>query len=518
MAQDRKVFVGGVPQDLNQDDLYAIFCEYAGVKKAWLQKCRNADDGGGGTPNAATQNHRGFGFVIFHEACAIDELLAGGSSRFVVLRNGAKLEVKRALSSNKMGAAAQGEAAAANTAGSQAATATVGARSQETVQPAQPPPPLQSGRNQQQQQLPVGGRWPGTGQQQLLAQWPSAGGANNGDVLRQLSLMQPPANSPTFGNSTTQASKPLSTEPLPALQSAVAYPSQTQQAFTGHNGAEPLSLLMSSHTRPASTEETLQCPVQAQQPQQQQTAHPQNSERQVLLRDAMMRFYYEHTRPDSPTSHDFVDFICSIYEGREGELDSVLRQKYGEGLQIPAVTGHLLPWSDTAIESLRLQGGTCATHPTTGVAAIKATEEGSPVPLSTRLPTVGGTAVNFEPLYVPTPTSVVAEPWASQTVPEALPLSTPGGTWPANNGMNVEASGRWGSTGDNPQDDAENQTQETEGPDFSWVDQIVGDDGLEVGQDVSRIRLDATTECQAAKKMTGRGAGVAALRRVRAAR
>ena len=33
-----QVFVGGVPQDLNQDDLYAIFSEYAGVKKAWLQK------------------------------------------------------------------------------------------------------------------------------------------------------------------------------------------------------------------------------------------------------------------------------------------------------------------------------------------------------------------------------------------------------------------------------------------------------------------------------------------------
>ncbi len=30
--------MGGVPQDLNQDDLYAIFSEYAGVKKAWLQK------------------------------------------------------------------------------------------------------------------------------------------------------------------------------------------------------------------------------------------------------------------------------------------------------------------------------------------------------------------------------------------------------------------------------------------------------------------------------------------------
>eukprot|EP00411_Alexandrium_monilatum_P052253 CAMPEP_0175438668 /NCGR_PEP_ID=MMETSP0095-20121207/56143_1 /TAXON_ID=311494 /ORGANISM="Alexandrium monilatum, Strain CCMP3105" /LENGTH=103 /DNA_ID=CAMNT_0016738457 /DNA_START=84 /DNA_END=392 /DNA_ORIENTATION=- len=103
MAQDRKVFVGGVPQDLNQDDLYAIFSEYAVVKRAWLQKCRTADDGSGGGPGPA-QNHRGFGFVIFHDAHVIDGLLGTGASRFVVLRNGAKLEVKRALSSNKTGA------------------------------------------------------------------------------------------------------------------------------------------------------------------------------------------------------------------------------------------------------------------------------------------------------------------------------------------------------------------------------------------------------------------------------
>jgi len=109
MAQDRKVFVGGVPQDLNQDDLYAIFSEYSVVKKAWLQSCRSTDAG------CPAQNHRGFGFVIFHDSHAINELLGGSPSRFVVLRNGAKLEVKRALSSNKIGGPVTNQDGAAST-------------------------------------------------------------------------------------------------------------------------------------------------------------------------------------------------------------------------------------------------------------------------------------------------------------------------------------------------------------------------------------------------------------------
>jgi len=97
MTQERKVFVGGVPQDLNQDDLYATFSAYAGVKKAWLQKCRSTDDN-----SCPPQNHRGFGFVIFHDPRAIDELLGGSVSRFISLRNGHQVEVKRAMSSVKI--------------------------------------------------------------------------------------------------------------------------------------------------------------------------------------------------------------------------------------------------------------------------------------------------------------------------------------------------------------------------------------------------------------------------------
>jgi hypothetical protein len=54
-----------------------------------------ADHGSGGN-TSPPQNHRGFGFVIFHDAHAIDELLGSGPSRVIILHRGAKLEVTRA--------------------------------------------------------------------------------------------------------------------------------------------------------------------------------------------------------------------------------------------------------------------------------------------------------------------------------------------------------------------------------------------------------------------------------------
>eukprot|EP00931_Biecheleriopsis_adriatica_P043327 TRINITY_DN2476_c0_g1_i1.p1 TRINITY_DN2476_c0_g1~~TRINITY_DN2476_c0_g1_i1.p1 ORF type:complete len:594 (-),score=130.74 TRINITY_DN2476_c0_g1_i1:128-1909(-) len=103
-SQVRKVFVGGIPQDMTQDDLYDSFSEHAPVKKAWLQRYRPAP-GSAGTPNAASQpphNHRGFGFVIFHDSSAVDDLLGKDFSRFFTLKDGRRLEVKRAMSSNDM--------------------------------------------------------------------------------------------------------------------------------------------------------------------------------------------------------------------------------------------------------------------------------------------------------------------------------------------------------------------------------------------------------------------------------
>mmetsp|Transcript_110564 Transcript_110564/g.323503 ORF Transcript_110564/g.323503 Transcript_110564/m.323503 type:complete len:633 (-) Transcript_110564:156-2054(-) len=97
-AQVRKVFVGGIPQDMNQDDLYAIFSNFAGVKKAWLQRHRTA----GATYSSPPRNHRGFGFVIFHDGSTVEKLLGNSTSRFIMLADGRKLEVKRAVSSNDM--------------------------------------------------------------------------------------------------------------------------------------------------------------------------------------------------------------------------------------------------------------------------------------------------------------------------------------------------------------------------------------------------------------------------------
>lgn len=97
-AQVRKIFVGGIPQTMNQDDLYTIFGQYAGVKKAWLQRHRTA----GPSYPSPPRNHRGFGFVIFNEANAVEKILGSSNSQFIVLNDGRKLEVKRAVSSNEM--------------------------------------------------------------------------------------------------------------------------------------------------------------------------------------------------------------------------------------------------------------------------------------------------------------------------------------------------------------------------------------------------------------------------------
>jgi len=99
-TQARKVFVGGVPQDMVQDDLFRIFSELGSVKKAWLQKYRAA------TCNnpAPSVQHRGFGFVIFHESSDVDNILGQDYSRYINLNDGKRLEVKRAQPSNALNA------------------------------------------------------------------------------------------------------------------------------------------------------------------------------------------------------------------------------------------------------------------------------------------------------------------------------------------------------------------------------------------------------------------------------
>lgn len=97
--QLRKVFVGGIPQDLGQDELHVIFSEYGEVQRAWLQRCRSTTCAP--RPSAQPQ-HRGFGFIIFTDCAAVDRLLSGVFSRYLKLTCGRRLEVKRAISSERM--------------------------------------------------------------------------------------------------------------------------------------------------------------------------------------------------------------------------------------------------------------------------------------------------------------------------------------------------------------------------------------------------------------------------------
>mmetsp|Transcript_42198 Transcript_42198/g.78973 ORF Transcript_42198/g.78973 Transcript_42198/m.78973 type:complete len:405 (-) Transcript_42198:154-1368(-) len=98
--QERKVFVGGIPQYMGQSDLYKMFNKFAKVKKAWLQ-LMHFDSRTRQVPTM--KKHRGFGFVIFCEKCAVDRLLGDAFSRMISLDENVQVEIKRAV--GKMGTA-----------------------------------------------------------------------------------------------------------------------------------------------------------------------------------------------------------------------------------------------------------------------------------------------------------------------------------------------------------------------------------------------------------------------------
>merc|ERR1719271_1877760 len=85
-----KVFIGGIPQDLDTEEVNQILSEYAPVKKSWLQRHKENQPG-------ANQKHRGFGFAIL-SAAAVDRLLGDKSSRYLPLKDGRRIEVKHAVS------------------------------------------------------------------------------------------------------------------------------------------------------------------------------------------------------------------------------------------------------------------------------------------------------------------------------------------------------------------------------------------------------------------------------------
>jgi len=134
--QVRKVFVGGIPQEMTQMDVHKFFSQFAVVKRAWLQKYRPQ---GPQQDSQKAGNHRGFGFVIFHDEEAVNTLLGDSYSRFFQLPDGKKLEVKRAVSSNDMTKNVQPEASASH-------------RVRRQQQPQQHPQVTQQQVMQQQQQ------------------------------------------------------------------------------------------------------------------------------------------------------------------------------------------------------------------------------------------------------------------------------------------------------------------------------------------------------------------------------
>merc|ERR1711971_1066225 len=84
--QMRKVFVGGIPKNIDQHQLRVFFNTFGKVQKAWLQKVRHG-------PKQTVNEHRGFGFVVFCDKSSLDTLMEDNFARFVKLENGPRVEV-----------------------------------------------------------------------------------------------------------------------------------------------------------------------------------------------------------------------------------------------------------------------------------------------------------------------------------------------------------------------------------------------------------------------------------------
>jgi len=94
--QSSKVFVGGIPQFMDQVSLREEFTKIGKVKKVWIQRFRE------GQNQPMTGEHRGFGFVVFEGDSTVDMLLGRNESKVFRLSNGSQVEVKRAVSSSAM--------------------------------------------------------------------------------------------------------------------------------------------------------------------------------------------------------------------------------------------------------------------------------------------------------------------------------------------------------------------------------------------------------------------------------
>lgn len=92
-ARRRKVFVGGVPQEMDDAEFLSLFSSIARVDQAWLQRSSDV---------SSMLNHRGFGFVVFHESSSVDMLLGSHVSGYLCLGGDRRLEIKRAIRASKL--------------------------------------------------------------------------------------------------------------------------------------------------------------------------------------------------------------------------------------------------------------------------------------------------------------------------------------------------------------------------------------------------------------------------------
>jgi len=198
-----------------------------------------------------------------------------------------------------------------------------------------------------------------------------------------------------------------------------------------------------------------------------------------MLRNAMVRFYHEH-RPEKLTERDFIDFISSLYAGREAELDEALRQKYGAGLRLDSANPEdlrpMLPADVGSLNGERLNGS-------------MAPALGSPA-------AVPATTSTASPTTAEGPLALSADPWKVPQSLEATRLKAniclgASGFAPWMGGYNLAidcaADGaklgfdRSGAVSDALIEEVDSSQDNVDGPDFSWVDDIVADDGeLEV--------------------------------------
>ncbi|CAE8699287.1 unnamed protein product [Polarella glacialis] len=251
--------------------------------------------------------------------------------------------------------------------------------------------------------------------------------------------------------------------------------------------------------------------AQAHLPPYAQAAQPvrgQAAERELVavghapLRNAIMRFYHEH-RPEKLTERDFIDFICSVYEGREAELDEALRQKYGTGLRLPSGAPPQLAQAALSAAALA-QAADLASRQRAAAAVASA-------PLG--LGVAGFQAPMLEPAYAGLQEAWLAQAAASAPAAAAAAAAASAATAAASAAAVARAQAaqksaqlaeqramQWmhqnaaelypalpflpfpvaGALHDDTVKDY------SEGPDFSWIDQIVG--GEEASEEVQKRR------------------------------